>query len=272
MAAFTTIAAAAGLASTAVTTGMSFAQAGKQKALERQAKVDADEAMKKARQALEVNYYASQGINKEPYELERDALLSAGAQAIEAGVESERGAAATAGRVMMAQNEAQAGQRTAMGNELTALENKKLAEDSRLRDFGVNLDLGEVEGAQKAQRDAQEAATAATNQGFQGITSGIKQAAAFVPLFGQDINAQKSAVGGMQMSSEDFKKFGNVQGNKILGAAGTDGFTNLDFDKIKNMSNSEFIQFKQNLSVDQRKMLFQNNKYTDAYNAYPKYN
>lgn len=269
MAAFTTIAAGIGLAATAASTGMSFAQAGKQKALSKQAQADADAAMKKARQALEVNFYASQAINKEPYELEREALLSAGAQAIEAGVESERGAAATAGRVMMAQNEAQAGQRTAMNKDLTELENKQLAEDSRLRDVGLKLDLGEVEGAQLAQRDAEQAATAATNQGFQGLASTAKQAMSFVPLFSQDIGAQKSAVGNMQMSTEDFQKFGNVQGNKILGAAGTNGFTNLDFDKIKNMSNAEFKQFKQNLTPEQQMILFKNPQYINNYNPNP---
>ena len=185
--------AAAGLAATGVTTGMSFAQAGKQKALAKQAKEDADIAMNKARKALEINYYASQGIKKEPYELEREALLSAGAQAIEAGVESERGAAATAGRVMMAQNEAQAGQRTAMGQELTTLENKQLAEESRLRDANVELDLGIVEGANKAQRDAEEARAAAMKQGFEGVASGIKQAANFVPLYQKTQGAKEYA-------------------------------------------------------------------------------
>ena len=178
-----TAAAIGSLVATAASTGMSFAQAGKQKALAKQAKEDADIAMEKARKALEINYYASQGIKKEPYELEREALLSAGAQAIEAGVESERGAAATAGRVMMAQNEAQAGQRTAMGKDLTELENKQLAEESRLRNATVNLDLGEAEGAQLAARDAEQARAAAMKQGFEGVASGIKQAANFIDLY-----------------------------------------------------------------------------------------
>jgi len=184
MAAFTTIAAGVGLAATLGSTAMSFSQAGKQKKLAAQAAADADAAMAAAKKGLEVNFYASQAVKKEPYELEREALLAQGAQAIEAGVESERGAAATAGKIQMAQNEAQAGIRTAMGKEMTDIEDKKLAEDSRLRDVGVQIDLGEAEGAQAAERDALEASAAATAAGMQGVTSAIGQSASlFVPLF-----------------------------------------------------------------------------------------
>jgi hypothetical protein len=70
-----------------------------------------------------------------------------------------------------------------MVQELTALENKQLAEESRLRDANVKLDLGEVEGAQLAQRDAEELRAAAMKQGFQGVASGIKQASNFIELY-----------------------------------------------------------------------------------------
>ena len=164
-------------------TTMSFVQAGEQKKAQRQAERDADEAMQAARKKLEVNFYAQQGIKKEPYELEREALLSQGAQAIQAGVESERGAAATAGRVQLAQQEGQAGIRSAMGQEMTALENKQLGEQSRLRDVGIQLDLGEVSGAQMAAANSAELSAQAMQQGFQGLTSVGQQVAQFVPLF-----------------------------------------------------------------------------------------
>lgn len=190
MAAFTTIAAGIGLAATAATTTMSFVQAGKQKSAQRQAERDADEAMTNARKKLETNFYAQQGIKKEPYELEREALLSQGAQAIQAGVESERGAAATAGRVQLAQQQGQAGVRSAMSQEMMALENKQLGEQSRLRDIGVQLDLGEVSGAQLAAANAAELSAQATQQGFQGVTSFGQQLAAVAPLFAkQDVDA-----------------------------------------------------------------------------------
>jgi hypothetical protein len=179
-----TIAAATSLAATAATTTMSFVQAGKQKKAQRQAEKDADEAMANARKKLDVNFYAAQGIQKEPYELEREALLSQGAGAIQAGVESERGAAATAGRLQLAQQQGQAAVRSAMGQEMMALENKQLAEESRLRDIGVQLDLGEVEGAQLAAANAERLRAQSIEQGVQGITSFAKQAAAALPLYG----------------------------------------------------------------------------------------
>jgi len=188
-----TTAAVIGIAATAASTTMSFAQAGKQRNAQRQAERDADEAMQAAREKLQKNFYAEQGIKKEPYELEREALLSAGAQAIQAGVESERGAAATAGRVQMAQQEGQAGVRTAMGQELTALENKQLAEESRLRDIGTQLDLGEVEGAQLAAANAAELGAQAEQQGWQGVVSTAGQAAAALPLFSKTASAKEFA-------------------------------------------------------------------------------
>lgn len=183
MAAFTTIAAGVGLAATAGTTAMSFTQASKQKKIQRQAEQDAKQFMADARKKLEVNFYEQLGIQKEPYELEREALLAAGAQAIQAGVESERGAAATAGRIQMAQQEGQRKIASAMGQELLGLEKLTAAEESRLRDAGVNLDLGEVQGAQLAARDAQKLAAQATQQGMQGITSLAGQVAGMAPLF-----------------------------------------------------------------------------------------
>jgi hypothetical protein len=80
-----------------------------------------------------------------------------------------------------------------MGQELTTLENKQLAEESRLRDANVELDLGIVEGANKAQRDAEEARAAAMKQGFEGVASGIKQAANFVPLYQKTQGAKEYA-------------------------------------------------------------------------------
>jgi hypothetical protein len=175
--------AAASLAATAASTGMSFAQAGKQKQAQRNAERDADQAMQEARKKLEVNFYDNLSIQKEPYELEREALLAQGAQAIQAGVESERGAAATAGRIQMAQQEGQAGVRSAFGQELSALEKLSAQEDSRLRDIGAQIDLGEVEGAQLAAANAQELRARSMEQGMQGVTSLGKQAVSYIPLF-----------------------------------------------------------------------------------------
>jgi hypothetical protein len=190
MAAFASVAAGIGMAISAGSAGMSFIAAGKAKDEQRKAEAKADLAMQDARKALETNFYAQQAIKKEPYELERESLLSAGAQAVEAGVESERGAAATAGKVQMAMNEGQAGIRTAQGREMTDLENKQLAEQSRLRDVGVQLDLGEVSGAQQAAANNQQIAAQQTTQGIQGIANVAQQAlTTLVPLYSKTASA-----------------------------------------------------------------------------------
>lgn len=183
MAALTSIAAGVGIAATAGTTAMSFSQANKQKKLQSQAEAEATKAMEKARTNLKVNYMDALSVQKEPYERQREMMLVQGTQATDATQESERGAAAGAGRVQMAQDEAQGGIRTAMGKELTEIERLKVAEDARLRDLNVQLDLGEVEGAQMAARNAQEMAAQATAQGFEGVTSMATQAANLVPLY-----------------------------------------------------------------------------------------
>jgi hypothetical protein len=198
-----------GIASTVATTAMSFAQANKQKQLQKQAEQEADKAMFAARKRLEVNYMDALSVQKEPYELARQAMLAQGTQATQAGQESERGAAATAGRVQMGQNEAQGDIRTAMGKELTEIERLKVAEDARLRDLNTQLDLGEVEGAQMAAANAQEMSANAMEQGFAGVTSAATQAANLVPLYGK--TKQQTAVPGTNANTVGVLA-GDIQG------------------------------------------------------------
>jgi hypothetical protein len=172
-----------GLAMTAGSTVASAIQAGKQKKAQAQAEQDAIKAMAEVRKKLEVNYMDKLAVQKEPYELQMEAALVQGSEAIQAGREQERGAAATAGRVQMAMNEMGADIRTAMGKELSDIEKLKVQEQSRLRDIGVQVDLGEVEGQQQMAADAQAAAAAATNQAWEGVTSMGQQALQLVPLY-----------------------------------------------------------------------------------------
>jgi len=147
-----------GLALSAGTTAMSFSQASKQKKAQRQAEIDADKAMAEARGKLDVNFAEQMSVKKEAYDNEREALLVQGAMATQAGIESERGSAASAGRVYAAQQAGQANVRGAMADEMTNIENAIIEEDSRLRDLDVSLDLEEVAGNQQKAADAQRAA------------------------------------------------------------------------------------------------------------------
>ena len=166
-----TAATAIGLGAQGASTGMSFYQASQQRKLQLEAQASARKYMEEARKRLEVNYMDALSIVKEPYELEREALLSSGAQAMEAARESQRGVAGTAGRLQMAQNVGQGQIRSAMGQELMGLEKMSAVEDSRLRDENVMLDLGEVQGSQLKEANAFRLGQAALFQGMQGLSS-----------------------------------------------------------------------------------------------------
>lgn len=230
------------MAATAASTGMSFAQAAKQRRLQEEAEKKADKMMKEARAKLDVNYMEALGIAKEPYELEREQMRAAGAQATSAAVEGEqRGVAATAGRVMAAEQQGQAGIRTEMAKDIYELEKATAVEEGKLRDQRVDLDLEEVEGAQKAAAQAELFAAKAQKQGIDSAISAGQQALAFVPLYQQNIGAQKAAVAGMG------------------------GFGGKTQAEIQGMSNLEFRQFKRELTPDQRNAMFMNPKYSEGY-------
>jgi len=247
------------LAATGVSTAASFGQARTQRKLQEQADRKAAEMMAEARKKLEVNVYEELAIAKEPYELQREALLTQGATALQAGVEGEaRGAAATAGRVQMAQQAGQAQTRAAMSQEIRDLEKLTAAEESRLRDIDVQLDLGEVEGAQIASREAAINRAQAMQQGIQGATSMVQQGLQFIPLYQQNRAAQQGAISQMTFDQSQVDAFETVDTKSAQGIG-------LDPTAIGQMSGREFRQFNRALTPQQRQMLYMNQQYTDLY-------
>ena len=239
MAAFTTVAAGIGLATTAATTGMSFAQAGKQRKAMKKAEAAADSAMQEARKKLEVNQFDKLGINKEPYELAREELASTAQAALQQAAEGEtRGLGATAGRVQMAQNEGQEAIRSQMGQDLQQLEMLSAQEDARLQDIGVQLDLEEVAGAQLAAANAQELGAQAMAQGFEGLTSMGSQLAEQAPLF------EKTA------SSRQIKRMERAGKRQDLDAAGVQAKVasigkvgDVDYGQVAGMQRADYLDF-----------------------------
>tara|TARA_R100000657_G_C4652954_1_gene97179 strand:- start:106 stop:663 length:558 start_codon:yes stop_codon:yes gene_type:complete len=158
------------IGSAALGSGMSFAQAGKQRKLQQEAEIAAQKAFDEAKSKLDVNYLEGLTIAKEPFELEREALAQAGASALQAGLEGDqRGAGAVAGRVLMAQQQQQAQQRAAMAREQQRLNEMVAQEESRLQGARVDLDLGEAVGQQQRAQQAQEMGTLAMNQAIGGM-------------------------------------------------------------------------------------------------------
>ena len=238
-------AAAIGLGVTAVSTGFSFAQAASQKKQQKQAENEAAKYLADARKKLDVNFYEQLGIQKEPYELEREALLAQGAQAIEAGVESERGAAATAGRIQMAQQQGQRQIAAAMGQEMLGLEKLTAQEESRLRDMQANLDIREATGAQKAAAIAEARSAQALSQGMQGVASLGQQVAAALPDYKQ--SASMKELGKMEnlaMGKQNALSQGDFQ--KSIASLGVVG--GVDFSKVGGMNPMDFKIFMNNVN------------------------
>tara|TARA_R110000822_G_scaffold53335_4_gene137644 strand:+ start:10740 stop:11588 length:849 start_codon:yes stop_codon:yes gene_type:complete len=277
---FTAVAAIGGLALSAGSTAMSFGQMAKQKKLQREAERDAEAAMAEARQRLDVNYAEGRSIKKEAYDREREAMLVQGAMATEAGIESERGSAATAGRIYAGQQEGQSAIRDAMADEMTNIESDIIDEDSRLRDLNVALDLEEVAGNQQKAADAQRAAELSKEQGFQGALNTAQLGLNFVPLYQQNLSKQKAAVGGLDMNKygltnnitlsyegQDMSNLTVPRGGGIMTGANktfthTMSEPTVDFNK---MSNLEFMKWKRQNKSLYGDMIY-DPAYTEAYN------
>ena len=203
------IAASIAVASAGTGMAMSFDAAAKARKKEAQALAEVKNKMSAARKKLETNFMDVLAINKEPFERQREALLSAGAQALEAGIESERGGAAVAGRLLAAQNEAQGQVRDAQSDRLFDLEAAQAEEDSRLRDIGVQLDLGEVAGAQDAAAASADKAAMMTNEGIQGAVNTVGAIASASQLYGKTPEARQlrkiNKSGNLNNNVDDFK-------------------------------------------------------------------
>lgn len=220
----TTVAAVTALSSM----GLSIGQAAKAHQDRVRADREADRFMEEARKKLDVNYYESLAIQKEPYELEREATLQAAATAIEAGQESERGAAATAGRIMMASNKQQGDIRSDMAKEKALLDEAIVKEETRLMDERRALDLGEVEGAQIASKEARMIKDRAIQNAFSSLGSALTYGEQLVELYPTDRtdNSRSFNFGGRSLyENEPTTTTAPLQeqsGAEVLGISGFD--------------------------------------------------
>tara|TARA_R110000744_G_scaffold358136_2_gene465150 strand:- start:475 stop:1335 length:861 start_codon:yes stop_codon:yes gene_type:complete len=259
---------------------LSFSQANAQRKAQQQAENDADAAMAAARGKLDVNFAEQQAIKKEAYDSEREALLVQGAQAINAGVESERGAAATAGRVYAGQQAAQAAVRSAQADEMTNIEGSILEEESRLRDLDVSLDLEEVAGNQLRAYSAQQAGDSAFQQGIQGAVNTATSAASSMALYRQDLKAQQAAVGDSQNAFNQFSELSGMPESLGGSAALTNQGGPLSevsvpeinknamsqelLAQVQNMSSLQFNQWKKSLSPADYQRFLRSPGYAEA--------
>jgi hypothetical protein len=187
--------------------------------------------MNDARKKLDENFYEGLDINLKSFEQERNALAGVGQQLVQAGQESERGAGAMAGRVMLG---IQKGEQDITRRQVDSLENlEKLVagEESRLRDAKVNLDLGEAQGAQLAARDAEAAKNAGITQGVTQLgqagmnlyeNSELYGKGENDPITGNPNSFRKYKKVGGEMSRSDFRNIlgGGTKSGNILSSIG----------------------------------------------------
>jgi hypothetical protein len=127
------VAAGIGAGTTLYGGAKSFSDASKARKRGEAAQRAAIKAVEEAKKRIDINRMEQLSIAKEPYELMREAQLVQGATGMQAGVEGEtRGAAATAGRIQMAQGQQQAGIRAAQAQQMDQLNKLIAQEDARI--------------------------------------------------------------------------------------------------------------------------------------------
>jgi hypothetical protein len=261
------------IAATAAGAGMSFRQANKQKKFYEKYQEDAAKSMVEAKKIIDVNYLESLSIPTQAYEMEKDILQAASAQALEAGREGDqRGVAATAGRVQAATADAARGIRADMSGELYDLNKLTQEENRNIATKLANLNLAEVEGAQLAARDAQEARAAAMTQGFKSVASLSGQLVGAANLYGK--SDQAKLLGGITKDYEQALKSGQLGADYLnpdsttmtaqQAIAKAGGFG----PEVAGLSEDQFQDYITKLPMDKLQALFYNKSFTDNLSPY----
>ena len=153
------------------------------KKAQRAADAESAKLMQEIYKDLEKNQYAAVGLPMKAYDIERENLISAGAQAIEAGRESERTAAATAGLTMAQYRKALRDIQSEQGDKMLELDLLKAQEAARKGDIKMQFKGMEAEGAAMAAADYENRANAAAQGVVQGVIGAAGTALSAVPLF-----------------------------------------------------------------------------------------
>jgi len=260
-----TAAAIGGLVISAGTAGLSVAQMLEQQKRQRQLDRSASKLMEDTRKKLEVKYTEAMDVQKNIYEQARESLLQTGARGVEAGVEGEtRGAAATVGRVVTGVGQQELGIAAAQEGELQGIQKAQIDEAQALRNMGVQLNLGEIEGAQKASAEAQAMAERAKAQAITSVGSMIQTGLGLAPTFVPDAKARQSAT----LAAADQIQ---LTPNQISQLEGMPGYQNIEtvesFDpsKLGDMTKKEFKQFEGILTPQQLGQIRGSETYKQAY-------
>lgn len=164
-----------GISTALASAGASAGQAVSAGQAARKASRTAEESFNKAMKELSANRIAGLSLPREAMERQIEANLAAGAEATQAGRESERGAAAIAGQVYRGQTEAQRNIAGDLGQQLMGLEAATAEEETRLAGARANLNLAEAQGAQQAAAQFGAQKDAAITGAFSALQSAGQQ-------------------------------------------------------------------------------------------------
>ena len=162
---------------------MSAGQAIKMRNEQKKADLEAARLMQDIYNELEKNQYAAVGLPMKAYDIERENLAAAGAQAIEAGRESERTAAATAGLTMAQYRKALRDIQSEQADKMLELDLLKDQESARKGDIKMQFKAQEAEGAAAAAADYEQRKMAAVGGAVEGVLGMAGTAMSAIPLF-----------------------------------------------------------------------------------------
>jgi hypothetical protein len=196
MAIATSTAIAVSAAVSLASAGGSFIQAGKERKRQEQADRDAKKAFNESKDTLDTLYAQERSVQKEKYQIESDKGIEGLSSLLALGQSGERGVGELAGRANVYNQNQQARVRSAMGQEMTDIQNKEIAEKQAVRNAQVNIGLQEAQGQQMIAADARAARTAANQGGVQGLVSAGTTAMKIPGLYGNgtDTTALNSGV------------------------------------------------------------------------------
>jgi hypothetical protein len=174
------------IASIAVQAGTSLisgVQAQKMRKEQQKSEQEAARLMQDIYGELEKNQYAAVGLPMKSFELEREALAAQGAQAVQAGAESERTAAATAGLTMSQYRKALRDIQSEQADKMLELDLLTAQEAARKGDIKMQFKAQEAEGAAAAAADYEQRKLAAVGGAIEGVIGAAGTAMSAIPLF-----------------------------------------------------------------------------------------
>jgi len=237
MAGFTAIAMGIGAATSVAGAGMSFAQAAKKRNLAKQADLAGVEARREAQKFMETIRSEELSVPKEVFRQEAQGALAQGAQITEAGAESERGAARTAGVVSQSQAATQRDISNRMANEITSRDRMVVGEKMQKDTQGLQASYADLAGAQLMSADMEAQAQNDIMSGIQGTLGAIETGMSMVPLFKES----QAAKAFKEFDEEGFDQ--NLLADQIArGGEGGVADENI-FKKIQNMSPMELQDY-----------------------------